>query len=200
MTIVRHRLLDSTGQPLPYRDVTVMLMVRKDILRDGYRRDTPMNDSFDGKIASQTVSTSAADGTISWELVANDEIVPSGTYYQVAGLGPERTLLWVHASSAPVTLDECRIDLIDFNSSNLVVLRGPRGESGDTKIAARQGYFDEPVIDGDTISVQVVSCYGLDAQGNAYYDPDGATPGEAAILTINDAGELSLARPTGAVL
>lgn len=201
MTTVQHRLLDTTGKPIAHQDVTILLMVRKDILRDGYHRDAPMNDSFNGgAIASQAVSTSDAQGYLSWELVPNEQIVPSGTYYQVAGLGPERTLLWVHASAAPVQLAECKLDLIDFNSTNLVVMRGPRGESGDTKIAARQGFFDEPVTDGDTFSVQVVSCYGLDDAGNAYYDPAGADPGEAAILTINDIGELALARPTGDTL
>lgn len=132
MTLVRHRLLTPDGVPIVGQKVTALLMTRDDLADISYTLNVPDNSSFAGGVVRhKAVSTSAADGWLEWELAPNEFIYPGGTYYQMSGLGRSRTILSVFDSALPVDLSECRLDLVDFNSSNLVIVQGPRGRPGD---------------------------------------------------------------------
>lgn len=134
MTLVLHRLITPDGAPIVGQRATALLMVRDDITHDSYSVNVPEGGSFTGQVRTRTVSTSDADGWLEWELAPNEYIYPGGTYYQVQGLG-RRTILWVFDSADPVELTECRLDLVDFTSSNLVIVQGPRGKSGEDGVA-----------------------------------------------------------------
>jgi len=129
MTTVVHHVLDSDGVPLQGQQVTITLMLRRDVAPDSYDLNAP--DPFTGLPISRTASAiSDADGLLSWNLVPNDQIVPSGTYYEVHGLGTGRTFLYVPASEFAVEMTECVLTLVDLGGSNLVLVQGPRGRQG----------------------------------------------------------------------
>lgn len=90
------------------------------------------------------------------------------------------------------------VDLTDVTripvSTGTPITRGPKGDPG-TPVT---GYFTAPLVEGDIFSVELVSNWGIDVNGVPYYDPDGADPGEAALLTLDPAtGEPILLRPAG---
>lgn len=130
MTTVVHHVLDPDGMPLQGRTVTITLMLRLDVAPDSYDLNAP--DPFQGNpISRYALSTSDSTGLLSWDLVPNDQIVPSGSYYEVHGLGAShRTFLYVPDSAAVMEMSECVLTLVDLGSSNLVLVQGPRGRQG----------------------------------------------------------------------
>lgn len=57
------------------------------------------------------------------------------------------------------------------------------------------------VGDGGSVSVAFSSPWGIDGDGNPYYDEAGAAPGEDAILTVDaTTGNFALAKPDGVVI
>jgi hypothetical protein len=90
------------------------------------------------------------------------------------------------------------VDLTDVAripaSTGTPITRGLKGDPG----VPTTGYFTAPLVEGDIFSVELVSNWGIDVNGVPYYDPDGADPGEAALLTLDPAtGEPILLRPAG---
>lgn len=74
--------------------------------------------------------------------------------------------------------------------------RGVQGVKGDRGIDVRieSGYFSAPVIENNILSVSLTSNWGIDSTGEPYYDSAGAAPGEAAMLTVEPDGTLTLVR------
>jgi len=129
MTTVVHHVLDPDGNPVQAMTVTITLMLRLDVAPDSYDLNAP--DPFVGQPISRTsFAVSDSNGLLSWDLVPNDQIIPSGTYYEVHGLGTGRTFLYVPASEFPVEMTECVLTLVELGSSNLVLVQGPRGRQG----------------------------------------------------------------------
>ena len=129
MTTVVHHVLDPDGVPLQGQTITITLMLRLDVAPDSYDLNAP--DPFTGNPISRTsFAVSDSSGFLSWNLVPNDQIVPSGTYYEAHGLGTSRTFLYVPASEFAVELSECVLALVDLGGSNLVLVQGPRGRQG----------------------------------------------------------------------
>lgn len=131
MTTVVHRVLGSQGQPIVGLEVTALLMRRQDLVTSYRLRVPDTNEFTEAKLARQFVATSDTTGLLTWDLPANEYVYPAGTYYQIKGLTSQRMLAWVEDSAGPLELSQCLIEMIDFNSSNLVILRGPRGRRGD---------------------------------------------------------------------
>jgi len=128
-TTVVHHLIGPDGLPIIGRTVTITLMLRLDVAPDSYDLNSP--DPFTQAPISRSVSAvSDANGLLSWNLVPNDQIVPSGTYYEVHGLGGGRTFLYVAASEFAVEMTECVLTLVELGSANLVLVQGPRGRQG----------------------------------------------------------------------
>jgi hypothetical protein len=90
------------------------------------------------------------------------------------------------------------VDLSDFvplpSSTGTPIVRGEKGDAG----VPETGYFTAPIVDDDIFSVELVSNWGIGPGDVPYYDPAGADPGEAALLTLDPAtGEPILLRPAG---
>ena len=59
------------------------------------------------------------------------------------------------------------------------------------------GVLSAPAMADGIFAVTVTSNFGLTSAGAAYYDPDGATPSDAAIASLDSSGSLVLTRPGG---
>lgn len=85
--------------------------------------------------------------------------------------------------------------VVSVQNQSFVVVTAP-GPQGPPGSGGGGGLTGELV--GDELIVTVTSNWGIDSDGNPYYDPNGAADGEDAVASLDADGNLLLTKPAGA--
>jgi len=154
--------------------------------------------TVDGNELALFISAADLDSALDPIDRANGEFV--GRWYvavQHDDLGQE-PIPWVdgsftvlaHGSRQAPTSNEVTVT-VGATITTTLAATGPRGPVG------APGVYEGAVVDGHVIVYVPPSPWGIDANGDPYYDPAGAAPGEQAVMQFDpDTGNPILIIPT----